>query len=95
MAPGALAQVLRPLTLTAHPDLIIGLQTSDDAAVFRLSPDRALVQKDLSRASATLIRCIPRALAETSRLCASGVGLSPWHSPRRLSPPSGVLSRRS
>ena len=44
MAPGALAQVLRPLTLTAHPDLIIGLQTSDDAAVFRLSPDRALVQ---------------------------------------------------
>jgi uncharacterized protein (UPF0210 family) len=31
----------------------------------------ALVQKDMTRASATLIRCIPRALAETSRLCAS------------------------
>jgi uncharacterized protein (UPF0210 family) len=31
----------------------------------------ALAQKDLSRASAILIRCIPRALAETSRLCAS------------------------
>jgi len=31
----------------------------------------ALVQKDMGRAARTLIRCIPRALAETSRLCAS------------------------
>ena len=31
----------------------------------------AIVQKDMSRAAETLIRCIPRALAETSRLCAS------------------------
>jgi uncharacterized protein (UPF0210 family) len=31
----------------------------------------ALVQKDLTPASAALIRCIPRALAETTRLCAS------------------------
>lgn len=31
----------------------------------------ALVQKDMTPASRTLIRCIPRALAETSRLCAS------------------------
>jgi selenide,water dikinase len=44
MPPGVLAQVLRPLTLATHPDLIVGLQTSDDAAVFRLSPDRAMVQ---------------------------------------------------
>lgn len=31
----------------------------------------ALVQKDMTRAAAALIRCIPRALAETNRLCAS------------------------
>ena len=42
--PGALAQVLRPLTFASHPDLIVGLQTSDDAAVYRLAPDLAIVQ---------------------------------------------------
>jgi selenide,water dikinase len=44
MGPAALAQVLRPLTLTSHPDLLVGLQTSDDAAVYRLAPDLAIVQ---------------------------------------------------
>ncbi len=44
MGPGALAQVLRPLTLLTHPDLLVGLQTSDDAAVFRLSAEQALIQ---------------------------------------------------
>ena len=44
MGPAALAQVLRPLSLRSHPDLIVGLQTSDDAAVFRLSADLAVVQ---------------------------------------------------
>ena len=44
MGPGALAQVLRPLTLLTHPDLLVGLQTSDDAAVFRLSDAQALIQ---------------------------------------------------
>lgn len=44
MGPAALAQVLRPLALATHPDLIVGLQTSDDAAVYRLAPDLALVQ---------------------------------------------------
>src|SRR4051812_20621052 len=44
MGPGALAQVLRPLSLTTHPDLVVGLQTSDDAAVYRLAPDMAIVQ---------------------------------------------------
>jgi selenide,water dikinase len=44
MGPAALAQVLRPLTLATHPDLVVGLQTSDDAAVYRLAPDLALVQ---------------------------------------------------
>src|SRR5215216_4336159 len=46
MGPGALAQVLRrsSLSLQTHPDLLVGLQTSDDAAVFRLSSDQAIIQ---------------------------------------------------
>ena len=44
MGPAALAQVLRSLSLTTHPDLIVGLQTSDDAAVYRIAPDIAIVQ---------------------------------------------------
>ena len=36
--------MLRPLAHHHHPDLLVGLQTSDDAAVFRLSPDLAIVQ---------------------------------------------------
>jgi len=36
--------VLRPLTLHHHPDLLVGLHTADDAAVFRLDGERALVQ---------------------------------------------------
>lgn len=47
MGPEALAQVLRPLTATfgamATPDLLVGLGTADDAAVYRLSDDLALV----------------------------------------------------
>ena len=44
MGPSALAQVLRPLTLATHPDLVVGLQTSDDAAVYRIAPELAIVQ---------------------------------------------------
>ena len=44
MGPAALAQVLRPLSQRTHPDLIVGLQTSDDAAVFRLSAELAIIQ---------------------------------------------------
>jgi len=44
MGPAALAQVLRPLTLASHPNLVVGLQTSDDAAVYRIAPDLAVVQ---------------------------------------------------
>ncbi len=44
MGPEALAQVLRPLTQYSLPDLLVGLQTGDDAAVYRIGPDRALVQ---------------------------------------------------
>jgi selenide,water dikinase len=36
--------VLRPLTQHNHPNLLVGLQTSDDAAVYRLSDELAIVQ---------------------------------------------------
>src|SRR5687768_15826853 len=42
MGPEALAQVLRPLRIPTHPDLLTTL--ADDAAVFRLGPDQLLVQ---------------------------------------------------
>ena len=35
--------MLRRLTPVSHPDLLVGSDTGDDAAVWRLSPDRALV----------------------------------------------------
>jgi selenide,water dikinase len=35
--------VLRRLTPVAHPDLLVGADTGDDAAVWRMSSDRALV----------------------------------------------------
>lgn len=44
MGPDRLAQALLPLTADSHPDLLVGLQTSDDAAVFRLNADQAIVQ---------------------------------------------------
>jgi selenide,water dikinase len=48
MGPEALAQVLRPLrelfSRENHPDLLIGLDRSDDAAVYRIDDDCALIQ---------------------------------------------------
>src|SRR6478672_8467177 len=44
MGPGTLAQVLRPLAAQSHPNLLVGLQTRDDAAVYKLSDDLALIQ---------------------------------------------------
>lgn len=44
MGPGDLAQVLRPLAQHSHPNLIIGLNPGDDAAVYLISPSQALVQ---------------------------------------------------
>jgi selenide,water dikinase len=44
MGPVGLAQLLRPLTKHVHPNLIVGLQTSDDAAVYRLSDEQAIIQ---------------------------------------------------
>ena len=44
MGQEALAQVLRGLPEFSHPNLLIGSATSDDAAVFRIGADRALIQ---------------------------------------------------
>lgn len=43
LAPAALADVLARLAPVAHPDLLVGAVTGDDAAVYRLDDDRALV----------------------------------------------------
>jgi selenide,water dikinase len=43
LAPGDLAQVLRTLTPQSYPDLLVGTETGDDAAVWRLDATRALV----------------------------------------------------
>ncbi len=44
MGPSTLAQVLRPLAARVDPRLIVGLQTSDDAAVYALREDLAIIQ---------------------------------------------------
>ncbi len=45
MGPADLAQVLRHLPSNIeNPDLLVGYGTSDDAGIFRLSPELALVQ---------------------------------------------------
>lgn len=44
MGPGALSTVLAALRLPTSPNLLIGLEVSDDAAVYKISDDTALVQ---------------------------------------------------
>jgi selenide,water dikinase len=48
MGPEALAQVLRPLNgyfkPSEHPDLLVGLAAGDDACVFRIDEQRAVIQ---------------------------------------------------
>lgn len=44
MPQDGLAQVLRQLEPWQHPDLLVGTNTCDDAGVFRISDDFALVQ---------------------------------------------------
>src|ERR1700751_4104547 len=44
MGPKDLEQVLLPLKKYDNPNLIVGLKVSEDAAVYRLSPDLAVVQ---------------------------------------------------
>jgi selenide,water dikinase len=44
MGPEALAQVLRPLTKhAAPPELLVGLHTADDAAVYRVNDQQAII----------------------------------------------------
>ncbi len=47
MGPMSLAQVLRPLggmfPAEEYPDLLVGLEVSDDAAVYRVSDERAII----------------------------------------------------
>ncbi|TQM44586.1 selenide, water dikinase SelD [Pseudonocardia cypriaca] len=43
IGPGRLAEILATVTPATHPDLIVGTETGDDAAVWRLDTDRALV----------------------------------------------------
>ena len=44
MGPSALAQVLRPLTIqAAPPELLIGLHSADDAAVYRVNEQQAVI----------------------------------------------------
>ena len=43
LGPADLAHVLRQLPRVDHPDVIVGTETSDDAGVFRLRPDLAIV----------------------------------------------------
>jgi selenide,water dikinase len=47
MAPGDLQEVLavlKPDTAPAHADLLVGLARADDAAVYRVAPDLAIVE---------------------------------------------------
>lgn len=44
LGPGALARVLDRLPKTRDPNLLIGYDGSDDAAVYKLTDDLAMVQ---------------------------------------------------
>jgi selenide,water dikinase len=44
LAPGLLAAVLSRLPKQTDPNLLVGFDTSDDAGIYQLSPDLALVQ---------------------------------------------------
>jgi selenide, water dikinase len=44
LAPGSLAAVLSRLPKQSDPNLLVGFDTSDDAGIYRIAPDLALVQ---------------------------------------------------
>lgn len=44
MRPQALEEVLRGLPTFNDPNVLVGTSTSDDAGVYKISPDLALVQ---------------------------------------------------
>jgi selenide,water dikinase len=39
-----LEEILQSLPIQSHPDLLVGMETSDDAGVYRLTPEIALIQ---------------------------------------------------
>lgn len=43
MGPGTLEEVLKDSVFPNHPDLLVGAETRDDAGVYRISPDTALI----------------------------------------------------
>jgi len=44
LAPGSLAEVLSRLPKQSHANLLVGFDTADDAGVYQIAPDLALVQ---------------------------------------------------
>lgn len=44
MGPAALSQVLRQLPVSQDPSLLVGLHTADDAAVYKISGETAVIQ---------------------------------------------------
>lgn len=44
MGPAALSQVLRQLPVSQDPNLLVGLHTADDAAVYKISGETAVIQ---------------------------------------------------
>lgn len=44
MRPQALEEVLKNLPTFKDPNILVGTSTSDDAGVYKISPDLALVQ---------------------------------------------------
>ncbi len=44
LAPGSLRQVLSALPPQSDPNVLVGFETSDDAGIYRIAPDLALVQ---------------------------------------------------
>lgn len=44
IAAGTLSRLVRSLPVSTHPDLLVGAEHLDDAAVWRLTPELALIQ---------------------------------------------------
>jgi len=44
LGPGQLSQILQHLPQSVNPNLLVGFETRDDAGVYQISPDLALVQ---------------------------------------------------
>ncbi len=44
LPPGSLRQVLSALPAQSDPNMLVGFETSDDAGIYRIAPDLALVQ---------------------------------------------------